>query len=140
MPAGQCLWPHEWCCKVLRLRGRIGKGAMSDVTEQEWVFMSEPVVDLGAIRGDWNFHARYVTNAIEQTLKRTAKLWKALKASSPSEGEVPMNDPMMEEFIEACRQTRALTDDVILLQETRPAAAKKSRGKSKRRLKKAVRK
>lgn len=101
--------------------------------------MSEPVVDLGAIRGDWNFHARYVTNALEQTLKRTTKLWKALKASSPTEGEVPMNDPLMEEFIEACRQTRALTDDVILLQETKPETAKKSRRKPKRKAKKAVR-
>lgn len=101
--------------------------------------MSEPVVDLGAIRGDWNFHARYVTNALEQTLKRTTRLWKALKASSPAEGEVPMNDPLMEEFIEACRQTRALTDDVILLQETRPATARKSRRKSNRKPRKTVR-
>jgi hypothetical protein len=101
--------------------------------------MSEPVVDVSAIRGDWNFHARYVTNALEQTLKRATKLWKALKAASPAEGEVPMDDPLMEEFIEACRQTRALTDDVILLQETKPAKVKKSRAKPKRKSKKAAR-
>jgi hypothetical protein len=37
---------------------------------------------------------------------------------------VPVDGDLMEEFIEACRQTRALTDDILLLQETRPAAAK----------------
>ncbi|HVN41911.1 MAG TPA: hypothetical protein VMT50_03940 [Steroidobacteraceae bacterium] len=96
--------------------------------------MSEPIVDLGAIRGDWNFHARYVTHALEQTLKRTQKLWKALKAASPTEGEVPMVGELMEEFVEACRQTRALTDDVILLQETRPAKAS-GKGQAKRKRK-----
>ncbi|HEY0940228.1 MAG TPA: hypothetical protein VGE08_09045 [Steroidobacter sp.] len=93
--------------------------------------MSEPVVDLGAIRGDWNFHARYVTKAMEQTLKRTQKLWRALQANAPAEGEVPMDHPLMEEFIEACRQTRALTDDVLLLQETKPAPGRKPAGKSR---------
>jgi hypothetical protein len=101
--------------------------------------MSEPVVDLGAIRGDWNYHARYVTNALEQTLKRTNKLWRALKAKSPAEGEVPMDDALMEEFIESCRHTRALTDDVLLLQETRPAKRAKARAKP-RKARKATRK
>lgn len=102
--------------------------------------MSEPVVDLGAIRGDWNFHARYVTNALEQTLKRTNKLWRALKAKSPADGEVPMDDVLMEEFVEACRQTRALTDDVLLLQETKPAKRAKARAKPVRKSKKSARK
>lgn len=103
--------------------------------------MSEPVVDLGAIRGDWNYHARYVTNAIEQTLKRTNKLWRALKSKSPTDGEVPMNDPLMEEFIEACRQTRGLADDVLLLAETRPAKRAKVRAKkTSRKPKRATRK
>jgi len=91
--------------------------------------MSEKPVDLGAIRGDWNFHSRYVTNAMEQTLKRTVKLWKKLKTLPAPAGEVPMNDALMVEFIEACRQTRALTDDILLLQETQPAARKKTAGK-----------
>lgn len=83
--------------------------------------MSDKVVDLGAIRGDWDFHARYVTNAMEQTLKRVQKSWKALKRGSPAAGQVPVHGDLMEEFIEACRQTRALTDDFVLLQETKPA-------------------
>jgi hypothetical protein len=86
--------------------------------------MSEAGVDLSAIRGDWDFHARYVTKALDQTLKRVAKSWRALKAKSPAAGQVPVDGDLMEEFIEACRQTRALTDDILLLQETRPAAAK----------------
>jgi hypothetical protein len=97
--------------------------------------MSEPTVDLSAIRGDWNYHARYVTNALEQTLKRTQKLWKALKAKSTMAGEVPMDDTLMEEFVEACRQTRALTDDVVLLQETKPAKSTKSSGQGARKRK-----
>ncbi len=99
--------------------------------------MSESAVKVDAIRGDWNFHARYVTNALEQTLKRMTKLWKALKANSPADGEVPMDDPLIEEFVEACRQTRALTDDVILLQEIKPAKTSKPKARRKGKLKKA---
>jgi hypothetical protein len=96
--------------------------------------MSEQVVDLGAIRGDWDFHARYVTNAMEQTLKRVHKTWRSLKAQAPDAGLVPMDSELMEQFLEACRQTRALTDDILLMQETKPAkAAKKSPGRKKSR-------
>lgn len=101
--------------------------------------MSEKVVDLGAIRGDWDFHARYVTNAMEQTVKRLLRSWRQLKAKAPAAGQVPVDGPLMEEFIEACRQTRALTDDFLLLEETRPsrstsrrAPAKRARAKKKR--------
>lgn len=93
--------------------------------------MSEAGVDLSAIRGDWDFHARYVTKALDQTLKRVAKSWRALKAKAPAAGQVPVDGALMEEFIEACRQTRALTDDILLLQETRPAPAKQ-KGKATR--------
>lgn len=91
--------------------------------------MSDHGVDLGAIRGDWDFHARYVTNAMEQTLKRAQKYWRALKARSPGAGLVPVDGDLMEGFIEACRQTRALTDDFLLLQETRPATRSKAPAK-----------
>jgi hypothetical protein len=99
--------------------------------------MSNATVDLGAIAGDWDFHARYVTNSLEQTLKRLHKTWRALKRQSPVPGQVPMDGALMEEFLECCRQTRALTDDVVLMQETRPAkpvraAAKRARGKKAR--------
>ena len=88
--------------------------------------MSEPQVDLGAIAGDWDFHARYVTNSMDQTLKRLHKTWRALKAKSPAAGQVPMDGALMEEFIETCRQTRALTDDILLMQETRPVKRTRS--------------
>jgi hypothetical protein len=102
--------------------------------------MSEHGVDLGAIRGDWDFHARYVTNAMEQTLKRVQKTWRALKTKSPVAGQVPVDIELMQEFLEACRQTRALTDDILLLQDTKPARRKESAarrpGKKKARAKK----
>ena len=85
-----------------------------------------PQVDLGAIAGDWDFHARYVTNSLEQTLKRLNKTWRALKRQAPAEGQVPMQGELMEEFIEACRQTRALTDDIQLMAETRPTRKAKA--------------
>jgi hypothetical protein len=86
--------------------------------------MSEQQVDLGAIRGDWEFHARYVTNSLEQTLKRLHKNWRGLKKQSIAAGVVPMAGELMDEFIEACRQTRALCDDVILMRQTQPAKSK----------------
>jgi hypothetical protein len=99
--------------------------------------MSDHGVDLSAIRGDWDSHARYVTNAMEQTLKRAQKLWRALKAKSPIAGRVPMDSMLTEEFIEACRQTRALTDDILLLKDTKPVKRREStakrRGKNKSR-------
>jgi hypothetical protein len=87
-------------------------------------------VDLSQIRGDWDFHARYVCNAMEQTLKRTNKYWKELKKASKRKGQVPVDGQLMEEFIEACMQTRAITDDFLMLAECQaPAGKKKSSGK-----------
>jgi hypothetical protein len=90
--------------------------------------MSEHKVDLSQIRGDWHFHCRYVTNAMEQTLKRLQKTWRAVKAKSAAPGEMSMDSALLEEFLEACRQTRALTDDINLMRETQPA--KRASGKS----------
>jgi hypothetical protein len=82
--------------------------------------MTDKTVDLGEIRGDWDFHSRYAANAMEQTLKRANKLWRSLKRASPAAGQVPVSGPLMDEFIEACSQTRALCDDFSLLEEARP--------------------
>jgi hypothetical protein len=101
--------------------------------------MSEHAVDLGAIRGDWEFHARYVTIAMESTLKRVHKSWRSLKARGSTAGSVPMTGDLMQEFLEAVRQTRALSDDILLLQDTMPTPRKKSArkaGKKKARAKK----
>jgi hypothetical protein len=90
--------------------------------------MSDKAVDLGQIRGDWDFHSRYVANALEQTLKRVNKYWRNLKRAAPAKGQIPVSGPDVEEFVEACRQTRALCDDIALLEETAPA----KRGKARR--------
>jgi len=94
--------------------------------------MSEKAVDLGQIRGDWDFHARYVTNAMEQTLKRANKTWRALKARSTAKGQVPLDTGLMEEFIESCSQTRALCDDFLLLAGIKPKASRRKAAGKKR--------
>jgi hypothetical protein len=99
--------------------------------------VSSDKVDLSQIRGDWDFHSRYVTNAMEQTLKRANKYWRQLKKASRKKGQVPVDGVLMEEFIEACMQTRALTDDYLTLNECKPAAKRKTKKKAK---KKAVKK
>jgi len=102
--------------------------------------VSSDKVDLSQIRGDWDFHSRYVTNAMEQTLKRANKYWRELKKASRKQGQVPVDGELMEEFIEACMQTRALTDDYLILNECKPAskkkAGKKTAAKSKKKAKK----
>jgi hypothetical protein len=83
--------------------------------------MSEVATDLPQIRGDWSFHMSYVQNAIEQTMKRQLKLWDELKAGANSDGQISVdNDELLDEFIEACRQTRALMDDLQLMREQKP--------------------
>ena len=128
--------------------------------------MSEGV-DLSQIRGDWKFHMDYLQNAIEQTLKRQKKywaelnndaevdaavkeqhaLWTDLKANVNDKGTISTTDGMMEEFIgacrgskalcdkyqdgddsetveefaEACRQARSLCDDLEMMKDQRPA-------------------
>lgn len=94
--------------------------------------MSSEKVDLSQIRGDWDFHSRYVTNAMEQTLKRANKYWRELKKASRKKGQVPVDGVLMEEFIEACMQTRALTDDYLTLNECQPTAKKQSKKKAKK--------
>lgn len=98
--------------------------------------MSSDKVDLSQIRGDWDFHSRYVTNAMEQTLKRANKYWRELKKASRKKGQVPVDGLLMEEFIEACMQTRALTDDYQILSECKPKAKKKAKKKIRKKAKK----
>ena len=63
---------------------------------------------------------------MEQTLKRTNKYWKELKKASKKKGQVPVDGQLMEEFIEACMQTRALTDDFLMLAECKAPARPKA--------------
>lgn len=102
----------------------------------------EHVVDLSQIRGDWDFHSRYVTNAMEQTLKRLNKDWRELKKRSRKKDQVPVDGLLMEEFMEACAQTRALCDDFLILAATQgqKVAPKKRASKKKATRKKASKK
>jgi hypothetical protein len=102
--------------------------------------VSSDKVDLSQIRGDWDFHSRYVTNAMEQTLKRANKYWRELKKASRKKGQVPVDGELMEEFIEACMQTRALTDDYLILNECKPSSRKKATKKAATKGKKKTKK
>ena len=102
--------------------------------------MSSDKVDLSQIRGDWDFHSRYVTNAMEQTLKRVNKYWKELKKGSKKKGQVPVDGELMEEFIEAVMQARAMTDDYLILHECKPSAKKAVKKKAKKKTAKKARK
>jgi hypothetical protein len=101
--------------------------------------VSSEKVDLSQIRGDWDFHSRYVTNAMEHTLKRLNKDWRELKNQSRKKGQVPVDGDLMDEFMEACAQTRALCDDFLILAETK-ATPKKKAAKKKATKKKAKKK
>jgi GR25 family glycosyltransferase involved in LPS biosynthesis len=75
---------------------------------------------------------------MEQTLKRANKYWRLLKKASRKKGQVPVDGPLMEEFIEACMQTRAITDDYLILAKTK--GQKVVKRKKKRKTKKKARK
>jgi hypothetical protein len=98
--------------------------------------MADQKVDLSQIRGDWDFHSRYVTNAMEQTLKRANKLWRQLHKASRKKGQVPVDGQLMEDFIEAIYQAKGMTDDYYTLAECKPTAKKKSKKKAKKKAKK----
>jgi len=100
--------------------------------------VSSEKVDLSQIRGDWDFHSRYVTNAVEQTLKRVNKSWRQLKAASRKKGQVPVDGPLLEEFREACAQTRALCDDYLILAETQEQPKRRKKKTKKKAKKKAA--
>ena len=92
--------------------------------------MSEGVVDLSQIRGDWKFHMDYLQNAIDQTMKRQAKYWRELgdnddidaavaaqaqiwtelNANANDKGTIPTTDGQVEGFIDACRGAKAHCD------------------------------
>ena len=99
--------------------------------------MSGDKVDLSQIRGDWDFHSRYVCHAMEQTLKRTNKYWKELKKAAKKKGQVPVDGRLMDEFIEACMQTRAITDDFLILAECQAPGKQKAGSKKKAKRKQA---
>jgi hypothetical protein len=104
--------------------------------------VSSDKVDLSQIRGDWDFHSRYVTNAMNQTLKRVQKSWKALNKASSKKDQVPVGGQLMDEFIEAVMQARAITDDYTMLAECKPSGKKKKTKKktSKKTAKKKTKK
>ena len=102
--------------------------------------MSDKKVDLSQIRGDWDFHSRYVTHAMDQILKRVNKLWRELHKASRKKGQVPVDGELMDEFRDAIYQAKGLTDDYFTLADCKPAAKKKSKKKAKKKAKKKTKK
>lgn len=87
------------------------------------------VYDKGSGKVDWETHSlRYVINAISSAQKRQQKLWNQLAASRTREGLVPVDWPLIEEYVEAVRRTFCMMVDL----ETVGAEYEKKFGKSGR--------
>ena len=95
--------------------------------------MEAPQVDFSAIRGDWYFHMRFITNAMTRTLERASRMWadvgadlnadelgrlvqaqhehwSALTADPDDKGALKTADPAYQAFIDLCRSTKAPCD------------------------------
>ena len=95
--------------------------------------MDEPQVDFSAIRGDWHFHMRFLTNAMSRTLERASSMWadiggelntpeigrlveqqasdwSALTAALDEQGSPDVEDRRYMDFIALCRSTKEPCD------------------------------
>ncbi len=71
------------------------------------------VQDKGGGNVDWETHSlRYVINAISSAQKRQQKLWNQIAASRTSAGIIPVNWPLLEEYVEAVRRTHSMMVDL----------------------------
>ena len=87
-------------------------------------------------------HLAYVDNAVVQSQKRQAKLWKAVTAKRGKGGILPLTDMILDEYIAAARMTASLMIDIEMVREeylAEKSGAAPRRGASKGR-KKAARK
>ena len=108
--------------------------------------MEAPEVDFSAIRGDWYFHMRFLTNAMTRTLERASRLWaeigaqlnadevgrlvkaqlerwSALEGDLDEKGALKTGTPAYQEFIDLCRSTKVSCD---ALEETHGAGGSSS--------------
>lgn len=85
--------------------------------------------DKGSGKADWETHSlKYVINAIGSAQKRQHKLWNQLAATRTKEGLVPVDWPLIEEYVESVRRTFCMMVDL----ETVGAEYEKKFGKSGR--------
>jgi hypothetical protein len=69
--------------------------------------------DKGSGKADWETHSlRYVVNAIASAQKRQQKLWSQIAATRTAAGLVPVDWPVIEEYVEAVRRTHSLMIDL----------------------------
>jgi hypothetical protein len=74
--------------------------------------MSE-VKDKGGGNVDWETHSlKYVINAISSAQKRQHKLWNQIAGSRKGDGTIPVDWPLIEEYVESVRRTHALMIDL----------------------------
>jgi hypothetical protein len=89
-------------------------------------------------------HLAYVDNAVVQSQKRQAKLWKSVTARRGKDGMLPLTDLTLDEYIAAARMTASLMIDIEMVREeylaekaaggkrARTPAAKQARKKAAR--------
>ena len=66
-----------------------------------------------AAKVDWETHSlKYVVNAISSAQKRQQKLWNQIAASRTKAGIIPVNWPLIEEYVEAVRRTHSMMVDL----------------------------
>jgi hypothetical protein len=87
-------------------------------------------------------HLAYVDNAVVQSQKRQAKLWKSVTARRGKDGVLPLTDLTLDEYIAAARMTASLMIDIEMVREEYLAAKASAtkRGRKPAAKKKAARK
>jgi hypothetical protein len=82
-------------------------------------------------------HLAYVDNAVVQSQKRQAKLWKLLNARRSKDGMLPLTEMILDEYIQAVRMTASLMIDIEMVREeylAEKAAATPKRGARKKKV------
>lgn len=80
-------------------------------------------------------HLAYVDNAVVQSQKRQAKLWKSVTARRSKDGMLPLTEMILDEYIQAARMTASLMIDIEMVREeylAEKAAAAPKRGARKK--------
>lgn len=75
-------------------------------------------------------HLAYVDNAVVQSQKRQAKLWKTVTAKRGKGGILPLTELILDEYIAAARMTASLMIDIEMVREE--YLAEKAAGAPKR--------
>jgi hypothetical protein len=69
--------------------------------------------DKGSGKQDWETHSlKYVINAIGSAQKRQQKLWNQVAATRNKDGLVPVDWPLIEEYVESVRRTYCMMIDL----------------------------